>query len=185
MRIDPTVEEPTRELFGFAIRSELAEFDEKLRSFGDDITLREALLLAMAVSAMVLNDSAGGHAPTRERLRDTAAILAEIQDDYTLEQDEVYDYLDRCVYGGVPLTTVLPEGAAVTLPFVVAGNLLGSHAEIEKGQQWWDYLDAIEEELEAAPETAEVSDMMRGLRADLRAADRSADRSAERDTPSG
>lgn len=162
MKIDPRAEEPARELFGFAIRSELTEFDEKLKSFSDDATLREALRLAMAVSAVVLNDTGYGRRPADERLRETAAILAEIQDDYTLEPDEVYDYLAKCVYGGRPLTEVLPEGAAVTLPFVVAGNLLASHAQVENGQQWWDYLDAIEASIEATTGPTSPPGYLRG-----------------------
>lgn len=79
-------------------------------------------------------------------------MLASIQDDYTLTAAEVHDYLAKAVFGEQTLTDALPEGAAVTLPFVVAGNLLGANAKVEAGQQWWDYLEAIEQLIEAAPD---------------------------------
>lgn len=49
MRLNPKAEAPARELFGFAVRAELDAFDRKLKSFGDDATLQEALALAVAV----------------------------------------------------------------------------------------------------------------------------------------
>lgn len=99
-------------------------------------------------------DSVGGRQPTDAELRDLASMLASIQEEYTLTADEVHDYLAKAVFGGRALTDALAEGAEVTLPFVVAGNLLGANARVEEGQQWWDYLEAIERALEAAPDGA-------------------------------
>lgn len=154
MRLNPRAEGPARELFGFAIRAEMDAFDRKLKSFRDDTTLQEALALAVAVSRYVVMDSVGGRKPTDAELRDVASMLASIQEGYTLTAAEVHDYLAKAVLGEQTLADALPEGTAVTLPFVVAGNLLGANAKVEDGQQWWDYLEAIEQSIEAAPDPA-------------------------------
>lgn len=152
MRIDPKVEEPTRELFGFAIRAELDEFQQKLASFDDDESVRLALQLANAVAAGVVLEICDGARPSDPDLRQLAETAERVETRYRLAEAEVHDYLARCVFGGEQLFDVFNAADAVRMPFIITGHLLGSYTHVDQGQHWPAYLDQIEAALEAAPE---------------------------------
>lgn len=149
MQIDDKVEASTRKLFGHAIRAELDEFQDRLRTL-DQASLTEALRLAVTVSgAVVLNITEGKH-PSDNDLRKLASTAAEIEERYALDEDKVYTYLSKCVYGDTALEQAFSGADVVSLPFLVTGNLLGSYTPDD--QDWWEYLDQIEAAIEAAPD---------------------------------
>jgi hypothetical protein len=54
----------------------------------------------------------------------------------------------RRIFSGDLISPSLPAGEAVTLPFIVAANLLASSSEATDGNRWFDYLDEVESRLE-------------------------------------
>lgn len=149
-KINPMIEEPTRELFGHALRAEFEAFEQKLSGFPDDESLREAVVLAAQIAAYVVVDQCGGERPSEFDLRKIAASASEIERRYEIDENKAFAYLSRGVFGGEPLDEVLSPQDAGAFPFIVGGNLLGSTAKVEDGQSWTDYLDVIEAELEKA-----------------------------------
>lgn len=152
MRIDPRVEEPTRDLFGHALRAEFKDFEAVLGRFPDDDSLRQALGLAGAICAYVVVDDYESSEPADDDLRDAADTVSDIEDRYEIDPDKVYAYLRRCVFGGEPVTAVLSTDDAARLPFIIGANLVGSTTDTDAGQKWSDRLDEVEAALEAAPE---------------------------------
>lgn len=155
MKIDPKTEQPTRELFGFAIRAELDPFQAKLADFPDGQSVRDALQLALAVAAGVVVEVCDGAEPTDADLRKLAQTAAAVEQRYELTEDEVYAYLSRCVFGGEPPTDVFSAEDAVRLPFLITGHLLGAYTHIDRGQHWPEYLDQVEAAIEAVPDPAD------------------------------
>lgn len=151
MRIDPSFEEPARELFGFAIRAELEQFAEKLRSL-DEERLTGALRLAVLVAGRLVLDVTEGEQPSDADLRKMAETAAEVETRYSLDEEKVHTFLARGVFGDAALEEVFSPVDVATVPFLVTGNLLGSYTSIDEGQEWWEYLDQIEAAIEAAAE---------------------------------
>lgn len=153
MQIDPSVEEPTRKLFGHAIRAELDGFERQLGEF-DERRAGEALRLATLIAGAVALEVNEGRQPSDADLRLLAQTVAKAQIGYTLTEDQVHTYLSRCVFGGENLDELFGKGEAVALPFLVTGTMLGSYTHRDQGQKWWQYLDQIEGALEATPDAA-------------------------------
>lgn len=152
MRIDPTTEEPTRELLGHAIRGEYDEFQRGLMGFANDEGLQQALLLAIAIAAYVAVDDNDGKRPTEDDLRELAESLAEIETRITITAEEAHAYLGKVVFGDQSLTDVFSEQDAARLPFIITGLLVAANTNTEAGQKWPEYLDAVEAALEATPD---------------------------------
>lgn len=150
MQIDPTIEGPTRKLFGHAIRGEYEEFQRELMAIADDESLRRALLLAIAVAAYVVVDDHGGRQPSDAELRELAEPVAEIETRIAITAEEANTYLSKVVFGGQALTEGFPDEDAVRLPFIITAILLGSAERVDDAHHWWDYLDVVEAELEKA-----------------------------------
>lgn len=151
MQISARVEEPTRELVGHAIHGDQDQFEAKLRDL-DIATLEQAVALAMSIAGAVAAHVSEANPPSEDALRTLAATAAKVEKRYDLGADEVFKFLAQSVFGSATLADLFEAHDAVRLPFMVAGNLLGSYAKREQGQTWTDYLDQIEAALEAAPE---------------------------------
>lgn len=151
MKIDDKAEEVARELFGFAIRAELDDFEAKITKANVDI-LTKALQLSVAVAGAVVLHIGDGQQPSDADFRKLADTAASVEKRYELKSDEAFMYLSRVVFGGQPLDEVFSPGEAATLPFLITGNLLASYRDVREGQKWWEYLDEIEAAIEAAPD---------------------------------
>lgn len=152
MQINSGVEELTRKLFGYAIRAELDDLQTQLRAL-DQATMTEALRLAVMVAGAVVLDVTEGKRPSDADLRKMASTAASVEKRYALDEDKVYTYLARSVFGDVPLEEALGATDVASVPFLVTGNLLGSYTH--EGQKWWEFLDQIEAAIEAAPDPAQ------------------------------
>lgn len=150
MRIDPAVEGPTRDLLGHALRVEADDFQRVLSQVVDAGKLDDVLTLIARVAGLVVVDLCDGGAPTADDLQEIADTTAEIDEDYGLTSEDAHGFLSRVVFGGERLDSVFTPDNAARLPFVVASNLVGSTADVDNGQQWWDYLEDIEKRLEAS-----------------------------------
>lgn len=155
MQIDPKVEEAARDLLGYAIRGEFEQFADAIETVGEQRFL-EADSLCLRVAGYVAVDASGHEWPADAQLRHLARQLAGLEDKgYQLSESDAYGYLARVVLGFEPLLNVFPDQAkAAVIPFFATAALLV--ARRPEGKHWWEYLDMIEQALEAAaplPET--------------------------------
>jgi hypothetical protein len=152
MRIDTKIEQPTREMLGYAIRGEIAELATAIQAAGDEV-YAGSIALCLTASGYIATD-VSGRWPTDADVRQIARSTVEGETRLELREADICDYLTRAVLGTEPLEAVFPSVAsAYSLPILVTGSLLFMFRP--KGQKWWDYLDAIW----AATETALAIDL--------------------------
>jgi hypothetical protein len=138
--IDPTVEEPTRDMLGHAIRGEMEDLSALIQSVGNE-RYRSALGLCLTAAAYIAVD-VSGRWPTDADAHEIARLVAERGTAVKLNQADVYDYLSGAALGFGSLPEVLGDQvAAATLPLLITGSLLFTFRP--DGQKWWDYLDQI------------------------------------------
>ena len=151
--IDPKVEEPTREMLGYAVRGELQDLASLIQSVGNE-RYKQTLGLCLIAAAYVAVD-VSGRWPTDADVREIARLVSERGTEVKVNQADVYDYLSGAALGFQSLPEALGDDvAAVTLPVLITGSILFTFRP--KGQQWWDYLDQIWGAYETA-ETVDVS----------------------------
>ena len=155
MQIDPKVEEAARDLLGYAIRGEFEQFAGVIETVGEQRFL-EADSLCLRIAGYAAIDASGHEWPTDAQLRHLAQRLAGLEDKaYQLSESDAYGYLARVVLGFEPLLDVFPDQAkAASIPFFATAALLVACRP--ESRHWWEYLDVIEQALEAAaplPET--------------------------------
>lgn len=148
MPIDPAVEAPTREVIGHVIRDEIDDVEAKLGKLADTDLLNASLALSAEISGTVVLDICDGQRPSSDDLDEIARSLAEWDERNGLTAQEAQTYLKRVVFGGERLDAVLSTEDALRVPYVVCALLVASSAKTEEGQQWPDYLDAVEAALE-------------------------------------
>lgn len=149
MQIGSRAEQTARALMGHAIRGELEEFQQKTTGVDED-ELRNALVLAVTISAYVALDVCGGQKPTDDDVRKLAGTVASLEKRITLADDDVAAFLTKCGFGGQPIDAGFSPDDAIRLPFAITGNMLAAYRHDD--QDWWKYLDQVEAAIEAAPE---------------------------------
>lgn len=149
MRIDPKVEQPTRDLLDHAMKGELSELPRIVREIGDEFRVRECLELCVLIAGYVAIDVCGAEWPTEASLRKISANVAKAENRFTLDEAEVYAFLDRNALRFEPLSGVFttPDDATLT-PFLITASMLVTYGPRDKGV--WEYLDEAEEALEAS-----------------------------------
>ena len=153
MLVDPKVEEPMRAMIGHVIRQEFDDLENEIRKIGNDIYL-SAMMLCVRVAGYIAVDVAGRW-PIDADVREIARYTAESARGFELNQDDVHEFLGRVVLGGERLPDVIPSAeAGVLLPLQVASTPLLAFRPEDK--HWWEYLDVIENALDAA-EQADLS----------------------------
>jgi hypothetical protein len=149
MRIDPQVERPTRDLLNHAMKGELPELPRIVRELGDDRRVRECLELCVLIAGYVTVDVCGAEWPTEASLRKISGNVARAETRSTLDEAEIYAFLERNALRFEPLNDVFatPDDATLT-PFLITASLLVTYGPRDKGV--WEYLDDAEEALEAS-----------------------------------
>jgi hypothetical protein len=138
--IDPTVEEPTRDMLGHAIRGEMQDLAALIQSVGNE-RYRQALGLCLTAAAYIAVD-VSGRWPTDADVREIARLVSERGTEIKVDEAAVYDYLSGAALGFQALPEVLGDDmAAATLPVLITGSMLFTFRP--EGQKWWDYLDQI------------------------------------------
>jgi hypothetical protein len=155
MLIDAKVEVAARDLLGHAVKGELSEFAAVAEAIGEQ-RYREAGSLCLRVSGYIAIDVCGQEWPGCADVRGLAAIAANGDARFCLEEHDVYEYLAYVSLGIHPIQEIFPdEKKAATLPFFVTAILLDAYRP--EGKEWWEYLDVIEKALDdaapLAPET--------------------------------
>ena len=110
MRIDPRIEEPTREMLGHAIRGELPALEAEIDAVGDE-TYAAGITLCMIIAGYIAVDLAGRW-PTEADIRELARHTAASSTDYELREQDVYNYLSRGALGFQPIQEVFPDPGA-------------------------------------------------------------------------
>lgn len=149
-RISPDVEKPFRKAIGHALRNEIDEMHEGLLRLTDE-QIASCLNLCASVSGYVAIDVCGRQWPAEDNLRRIAEETTTSNNAraFGLRTQDSYAYVKRVALRGEPLNTVLsPPEDAGTLSFVITGHLLVAFSTAE--EEWWEYLNRIEEALEVA-----------------------------------
>jgi hypothetical protein len=150
MPVEPKTEEPTRKMLGHAIRGEIPELGETITAAGDDAFRVSIALCILAAGYLAIDVSARW--PTDADVREIARHSAATSSEYELSQQEVYEYISRAALGGELITDVFLEAeAAFLLPVLITGQLLVAFCP--KDKEWWEYLDAIWNAINAAEAT--------------------------------
>lgn len=148
MGIEPTAEEPTRDLLGHAIRGEWQALADVAEDIGET-RLLECLSLCLRIAGYIAIDICGHAWPTTADVREIAQRMAEVDLDFNLSEDDAHAYLARAVLGFEPLAAVLPDREKLAaVPVFATAALLVSYRR--HGTDWWGYLDQIENALETA-----------------------------------
>jgi hypothetical protein len=154
MRIDPRIEEPTREMLGHAIRGELPELEAEIDAVGYE-TYAAGIALCMIIAGYIAVDVSAGW-PTEADVREIARHTAATSSKYELREQDVYDYLSRGALGFQPIQEVFPDpGQDYTLPVLITARLLVAF-RLGDGHNLWGYLDTVWNAIEAA-EQADLS----------------------------
>lgn len=148
MRIDPKVEGPTRRILEHVIRDDLDEIPRTAGQLGDD-RFRECVGLCVIISGYVTLDVLGPEWPTDEGLRELAKRVARAKIDVDLDESKIHGFLRTSAIGFQSLDRVFTDRQEMTiLPILIAASLL--LAFHPRDQEIWEYLNDIEEALEAA-----------------------------------
>lgn len=146
MKISDRVEPLVREALAAAVKRDWERFLRALEAFPDERTAADAVTLAAAISAYVLQDQYGRR-PTGEELGRIAAKMDELEQWSGLTEPEFRTGLRIVLGDQIGETDRLEPQAGVALPFVMAAYLLASSAQ--PPEWWFDYLDRVEAALES------------------------------------
>jgi len=149
-RISADVEKPFRKALGHALRNELDEMREGLLRLNDE-QIASCLNLCALVAGYVAIDVCGRQWPDEDNLHGIAEETTTSNNAraFGLKAEDSYAYVKRVALRGEQLDTVLsPIEDAATLSFVITGHLLVAFSRAE--EDWWEYLNRIEEATEAA-----------------------------------
>lgn len=148
MRIDPKVEKPTRRMLEGVIRDDLDVIPRTASEIGDD-RLRECIGLCVIISGYVTLDVLGPEWPTDDGLRELAKGVARARIDVELDVSKIHEFLRTSAIGFQSLDHVFTDQQEMTvLPILIAASLL--LAFHPRDQEIWEYLNDLEEALEAA-----------------------------------
>jgi hypothetical protein len=149
-RISPDIEKPFRKALGHAIRNEFEEMRQVLIRLSEE-QIAYCLSLCVHVSGYIAIDVCGRQWPNEVNLH----VIAEAATESTfarqsgLKAEDSYAFVKRVALGFESLDKVFPspEGAAI-LSFAITGHLLAAFGR--EDEDWWEYLNKIEEVYEVA-----------------------------------
>lgn len=150
MRIDPRVEQTTRDLLDHAMKGELAELPRIISAIDDDRIVQDCLKLCVMIAGYTAIEVCGSEWPNERSLRKISANTAEAaKSRFTLDEAEVYAFLERSALRFESLRDVFAtQDDAVLTPFLITASMLVTYGPRDKSV--WNYLDEIEEALEAS-----------------------------------
>jgi hypothetical protein len=149
-RISPDIEKPFRDALGHAIRNELEEMREVLLHLNQE-QFAACLSLCAHVTGYVAIDVCGRQWPNEANIHviAKAATKSTFAREFGLKEDDSYAFVKRVALGFEPIDKVFPSPEdAITLSFVITSHLLAAFGRGD--EEWWEYLNMIEETYEAA-----------------------------------
>lgn len=149
MRIDARIEEAVREAYRAVIAKDGDRMVRGLRGLSED-DFRTAVAYGAFVCGYVVNElfPEGLNEAELNRL---AAMIIETESSWISlgSAEDIAKFLAATAKGDTTFAGVAKEDVIGHI-FVCGGDLLASYRS--RGQAWWDYLEEIENALEAAPE---------------------------------
>lgn len=147
MPIDPKTEKTFRNLLDHALHSRLDDVAKGITDAGPHGS-EQATALAVQVAGYIMTDVCKG-VPSETDLREGARVASESRANLPVTEDESYAFLARIVFGpdSGPEVFQGSENAPV-IPLFTTAQLILSFTP--KGTKMWDYLDVIENAIEAA-----------------------------------
>jgi hypothetical protein len=155
LRIDPKLEDATRDLLGHTVRGEWDELARVIQTIGEE-RYAECLALILRIAGYVTIDVVGHEWPTDAKLHKIASVVTETDDmGLELQEADVYVFLSRVVLGFEPLVAVFTarEKIGEVTTSTTAALLVYYRPD---GKHWWEYLDQIEQSLEVAADLSEA-----------------------------
>jgi hypothetical protein len=149
-RISTDVEKPFRDALGHAIRNEFEEMRQVLLRLSEE-QIASCLSLCIHVSGHIAIDVCGRQWPNEANLHviAEAATKSTFARQFGLKAEDSYAFVKQVVLGFEPLDKVFPSPErAAMLSFVITGHLLAAFGRGD--EDWWEYLNKIEESYEAA-----------------------------------
>ena len=150
MGIDQKTEQTTRTMLGHAIRHELGDLAEVVKTEGSE-ALAGSIPLCLLVSAYIAVD-VSGRWPTQEDLKEIAESAAQSVTRLDITEQEIGEYLSRVALGTDKLGDVFSDAGLATIPLFATANLLLTFCPRDK--EWWEYLDQIWDAAETAERTS-------------------------------
>jgi hypothetical protein len=139
--IDPTIEQPTREMLRHAFDGELDELAILIQSVGAD-QYRRVLGMCLATAAYIAVDVSDGRWPTDDEVREIARHVEEHEAELPLDRADVYEYLEDAALGFRPLPQALNGDVTdAALPVLITASMLFTFRPQDQG--WETYLDQI------------------------------------------
>ncbi len=152
-RMSPDTEKPFRDALGHAIRNEFEEMRQVLLRLSEE-QIAYCLSLCVHVSGYIAIDVCGRQWPNEVNLHviAEAATKSTFARQFGLKAKDSYAFVKRVALGFEPLDKVFPSPEdAATLSFVITGHLLAAFGRGD--EDWWEYLNRIEEVYEVAQAT--------------------------------
>jgi hypothetical protein len=152
-RISPDIEKPFRKALGHGIRNEHEEMWQVLRGLTQE-QFAYCLSLCVHVTGYVAIDVCGRQWPNEANIHviAKAATKSTFAREFGLKEEDSYAFVKRIALGFEPLDSVFPSPEdATTLSFVITGHLLAVFGPGD--EEWWEYLNKIEEAYEVAKAT--------------------------------
>lgn len=149
MKIDPTIEKPTRTMLDHAMKGKFDELAEVIKGINNDRLFADCLGLCTNIASYVVVDVLGPEWPTEAGLRRMAYNAAKAENEVKLDETMVYDYLKKAALEARPWDQVFSSiQDAGTWPIMITASVMLSFCPRDKTP--WEYLDGIEHALETA-----------------------------------
>jgi hypothetical protein len=149
--VNVRTERALRDAMGHVAHAEADQIESAIAAL-EDAERAEALALAVMVACYVAVDACGAEWPDDANIRQFAHGLATVgttAERLHLNENEIYAYLSRTVFGPEPLENVIPEEPELTrVPVIVAQRATVVYRP--KDKHWWEYLDQVESAIEIA-----------------------------------
>nr|MDT0659334.1 hypothetical protein [Micromonospora sp. DSM 115978] len=146
MRIDDRVERLLRATMDAAVHRDTPRFEKALRKFRDAESVRQAVDLALAISAFVLFQVFNGK-PSATQISELAARMSRQEKWMGLTAADVESLLGGMLDGEPPRAPLVADTIMVPA-ILVATNLVASASKPKQGEWWFNYLDKIETAIE-------------------------------------
>jgi hypothetical protein len=138
--VDPTAEQPTRQMLTLAIRRDLDDLAAVIRASGE-AALAAAADLCAAIAAYIAIEASGMSWPSEEALRQIARNAAESAARLDVSGEEILALLSRVAFGSETLDDISAVGSASPAPLFAAASLLVAYCP--RDMHWSEYYDQI------------------------------------------
>nr|MDT0660354.1 hypothetical protein [Micromonospora sp. DSM 115978] len=146
MKIDDRIERLLRATMDAAVHRDTPRFEKALKKFRDGESVRQAVDLALAISAFVLFQMHNGK-PSAAQISELAASISRQEAWMGLTPGDVESLLGGML-NGQPTRAPLVADTIMVPAILIATNFVATTSQPSKGEWWFNYLDKIETAIE-------------------------------------